>query len=149
MSRHGEVTLAWGDGDYTFRLGYGELLQLQKVCDGGPDWIAYQIRSVNCRVEYVREVMRLGLIGGGMKQNEALPKVRSFFDDQMRDYDNNRLIAWAIIEAGLRGIDDNTLGKLPGVRKKKSTGSRDAKSTSRVLSESHAPYAFSYPSFTR
>lgn len=139
MSRHGEVTLAWGDGDYTFRLGYGELMALQKACDGGPDWLAYQIRSINHRVEYSREAIRLGLIGGGMKQNEALDKVRKFFENQMEDYDNNRLIAWAIIEAALRGVDGKTVGKLKGARKRKSTGSRAVKSTSPDLSASPAP----------
>lgn len=141
--RFGEVTLAWGDGNYTFRLGYGELLQLQKACDAGPDYIAYQIASVHCRVDHVRETLRLGLIGGGLKQNEALTKVQLFFEGQMADYDNNRKIAFAIIEAGLRPISEATLGKLPGAAKKKakSAGSREANSTSKRSSARRSPSA--------
>jgi hypothetical protein len=136
MSRHGEVTLEWGDGEYPFRLGYRELMELQRVCDGGPDWIAGQIHSVHCRVEYVRETLRLGLIGGGMKQSEALGKVRSFFEEQMGDYDNNRLIAWAIIESALRPIDGSALKKTLGAATKKRKGSRTEKSISTASSAS-------------
>lgn len=149
MSRHGEVTLAWGDGNYTFRLGYGELLQLQKSCDAGPDWIAQLIKSPHCRVDHVREVFRLGLIGGKqVKQGDALTKVQRFFEEQMDDYDNNRTIAYLIIERALGRLDDDALGKALGARKRKSSGSREAKSTSRNLSEPPAPSVSASPSST-
>lgn len=129
MSRHGEVTLPWGDGDYKFRLAYGELRDLQEACDAGPPWIADRLRDGNYRVEYIRETMRLALIGGGMSQSDALTKVRLFCEPRLEE---NRLIAWAIIRTALEGAADEKLGKAVEAvtKKKKASGFRGTRSPS-------------------
>jgi hypothetical protein len=134
MSRHGEITRPLGDADYKFRLGYDQLRQIQEACDAGPGWIANQLRlGVNgpWRVEYVREPIRIGLIGGGMEQGAALALVRKFVEPHLADC---MLIAWTIINAGLTGATDESLGKAPGATEKKAKRSRKAKSPSQSSS---------------
>lgn len=128
MSRHGEITLPWGDGDYKFRLGYGELRQLQEACDAGAPFIGDRLRDGNYRVEYIRETIRIALIGGGLRQDEALQKIRLFCEPHLEE---NRLVAYAIIRSALIGTDDEKLGKpLGAAMKKKATGSRATRSPS-------------------
>lgn len=146
MSRHGEITLPLGDADYKFRLGYDQLRQLQEACDAGPGWIANQLRlGVNgpWRVEYVREPIRIGLIGGGMEQGAALTLVRKFVEPHLADC---MLIAWAAINAGLSGATDEDLGKAPGATGKKAKRSQKAKSPSQ--SSSARPQQSESPSAT-
>jgi hypothetical protein len=132
MSRHGEITLGWGDGDYRFRLGYGQLRQLQEACDAGPAWIANRLRGDQWRVEDVRETLRLGLIGGGMAQGEALDKVRKFVEEDS-SYAANCIPAWAVLQAAILGpIDEKSLGKAMRARKVKAERSPREKSPSQV-----------------
>lgn len=118
MSRHGEVALPWGDGEYKFRLGYGELRDLQETCDAGPKRIADRLlpydparnpHGDNFRVEDVRETIRLGLMGAGKTQAEALALITKFVD--RRPLNENRYIAWAILAAVLVGATDEQVGK--------------------------------------
>lgn len=53
MKRNAEITLPWADGDYTFRLGWGELELLQEECDAGPYVIAERLRSRTRAVRFV------------------------------------------------------------------------------------------------
>lgn len=139
MSRHGEIKIPWGDDEHTFRLGYGELRKLQEACDAGPPRIADRLRPYdplrnphgdNWRTEDIRETIRLGLIGGGMEQSAALTLIRKFVDEV--PLLQNRLIAWAIIQAAVAGVPDEPLGKAPGAAKKKTKArsSRTEKSPS-------------------
>jgi hypothetical protein len=128
MSRHGEITLGWGDGRYTFRLGYGELLLLQEACDAGPAFIANRLASGHWRTQDVRETIRLGLMGAGMSQADALTKITRFVDNVA--WAQNCLIAYAILQAAIIGPQDEAVGKAQGARKRKASGSPKAKSPS-------------------
>lgn len=140
MSRHGEITINWGDGEYTFRLGYGELRQLQEACGVGPVRIAAALRPYDAeknphgdswRVEYIRETIRIGLIGGGMNPHDALSKTDKFVHPLIQ----NRFIAWAIIQASIAGTPDEHLGKGVGAKKMKARGSQTTKLPSDLSSE--------------
>lgn len=122
MSRHGEVSILWGDGEYKFRLAWGQLRQLQEACDAGPPRIAARLRPYhpesnphgdNWRVDDIRETIRLGLIGGGKSQGEALGLVMKFVDEV--PLEQNIMIAWAIITEAITGTGEEALGKLLGV----------------------------------
>lgn len=81
MSRNGSVSFAWGDGDHVFRLGLGELRELQEKSGVSPFTLYDRLRDGHPMVDDAREVLRLGLIGGGAKPIEALTLVRRYADD--------------------------------------------------------------------
>lgn len=101
MSRHGAVEVAFGDGEFTFRLGLGELEELERKCDLGVFQIAGRLspESRQFRLVEVTETIRLGLIGGGMKPVDALAKVRLYVDE--RPLDESRDVAYAVVLAAL------------------------------------------------
>lgn len=72
MSRNATATLPFGDGVHIFRLGIAELEELQEKCNAGPRVILSRIDTGAWRLHDIRETLRLGLIGGGMKPMDAL-----------------------------------------------------------------------------
>ena len=102
MSRHGEVTLPLGGEDRTFRLGIGEWRKVQESCDAGPSEILARMAPPfqamrqgvgfadivgsgllgRWRVDDIRVVIFHGLIGGGLKPDEAMPLVKAWVDER-------------------------------------------------------------------
>lgn len=74
------VSLAWADGTYEFRLAIGEWRLLQRVSDAGPQELYRRFRHGTWRVDDLRETIRVGLIGGGMKPVDALKLVEEYID---------------------------------------------------------------------
>ena len=64
MSRHGDTTFEWGDGEYTFRIGIREWEKLDEKCGVGPEEMLNRLRGDKWRVRDLVEVHRLGLEGG-------------------------------------------------------------------------------------
>lgn len=83
MSIHGECKFDWGDEEHTFRLGLKEVRELQehKHIGIGPLALFKRIEAGDWKIDDLRETIRLGLIGGGMKPDLALKKVRRYVDD--------------------------------------------------------------------
>lgn len=81
MSGHGTTSFDWGDSTYTFRLGLKEVRELQEKTGIGPLALFNRIKSENWLIDDLRETIRIGLIGGGMKADEALKLIRRYFDD--------------------------------------------------------------------
>lgn len=104
MGRNASVTLAWGDGDYTFRLAWGQLIMLQEACDAGPAPIYDRLTNNTWRVQDISHVIRIGLIGGGLKPTDALKLVRTYVED--RPPLENLMFAIAILQAGIIGAPD-------------------------------------------
>src|SRR5262245_31269791 len=75
MSHDGSTLLKWPDEERKFRLGIGELIELQEKCDAGPAQIFRSVSDMTWRVQWVRETIRLGLIGGGLEPTRALALV--------------------------------------------------------------------------
>lgn len=136
VSLDGGLTAAFGDGEYRFRLAYGQLQALEEACGGiGAPVIAEALATKTFRVGYVRETIRLGLIGGGLSQSDALVKVRRFVEsfEGGTDYWQNSLLAWSIIHASLRPpADGGALKKAAGTRKRAARVPEAAGSTSPV-----------------
>lgn len=114
MSRDASITLTWADGDYLFRLRYGELMQLQEACDAGPIWILSRLQMPSAenrgwRVQDVAHILRLGLIGGGMEPLKALRLVREYVEQ--RPPMESLLQAQAILGAALTGAPDEAQKK--------------------------------------
>lgn len=148
MSRTGKVTLPWGDGEYEFRLAYKQLLLLQEECDAGPAFMANRLREQDAdwRVKDIRETIRLGLMGAGMSQADALTKITRFVDSV--PLEENRLVAWVILKTAIVGApDEPILGKAPRKRNKASRF-QEEKSPSVASSASPAPSASALTSST-
>ncbi|MGN6208837.1 gene transfer agent family protein [Asticcacaulis sp.] len=105
MSRNATTTLAFADGIHTFRLGIAELEELQEKCNAGPRVILSRIDTGAWRLNDIRETLRLGLIGGGMKPLEALQLIDRYVEPgQLVDHERPALM---VLSAALVGSPDN------------------------------------------
>lgn len=109
MSRDGSITFIWGEDDRTFRLGWGELEKLQEACDCGPYVLLNRLHSGSWRIEDIREVIRWGLIGGGMKAEIAAKQIRLYVEGIPPA--ENLEAAQKIMRVGTFGASDETVGE--------------------------------------
>lgn len=103
------IPLDWADGTYAFRLGWGELAELQEKCDAGPYVILDRLQGRQWRIEDISNTIRLGLIGGGMEPVKALKLVRKYVE--ARPPVENLIYAVGILSAGLMGAPDEPSGE--------------------------------------
>lgn len=68
--RHAEEVV-WAGGEHRFRLGIGELRAIEQASDAGVSVILLRLLGQQWKVDDVLGPIRLGLIGGGMKDTEA------------------------------------------------------------------------------
>ena len=108
MSRDARVELDWGDGTFTFRLGWGELVMLQEACDAGPYVVLQRLSTGTWRVEDISETIRCGLVGGGMTPADATKRVRSYVKD--RPPMESLMVAQAVLSAGIIGAPEEVVG---------------------------------------
>lgn len=124
MSRSAKITLEWADGEYDFRMGIGELKELQektrriKNAAGdyqyfGPMKIYEMLSNGQWNVDDVREPIRIGLIGAGMPPVEAKRLVNRYVDE-VPDWTVNCIIAANIVAAACLGWEIEPLGKARG-----------------------------------
>jgi hypothetical protein len=109
MARNAQITIPWADGDFAFRLGWGELAELQEKTNAGPYVVLHRLHSHQWRVEDISNVIRLGLIGGGLSATEAMKKVRFYVES--RPPLENHSVAVAILSAGLLGAPEEPVGE--------------------------------------
>jgi hypothetical protein len=109
MSRSGEYSGPWADGDYTFRLPWGQLVELQEKCDAGPYVILKRISDGSWRVEDLSQTVRLGLIGGGVEPKAALQLARDYVE--ARPLAESVLIAHEILSAAILGTGEEQPGE--------------------------------------
>ncbi len=134
MSRSAEIDINWADGTYRFALKWGELAELQEKTDAGPYVVLQRLHSGAWRIEDVSNTIRLGLIGGGMKPDEALKKVRYYVE--ARPPMESVPYAIGILSAGLLGASDEKLGEAEGeATEVKSTTSPTEKSDTQPSTE--------------
>jgi hypothetical protein len=77
---HGLITEDFADGTYQFRIGYGEWQELDDLLKVGPPELLQRLRLSRWMSNYPREIIRLGLIGGGMNPVKALQLVRTYVE---------------------------------------------------------------------
>lgn len=109
MSRDASVTLPFADGDYVFRLAWGQLRELQEARDAGPYVILARLQSYEWRVEDISEVIRLGLIGGGTLPVKALQLTRAYVE--ARPPIENLPTAILVLGTAVIGHRDEEVGK--------------------------------------
>lgn len=74
------LVLRWPGGEHACRLGLSELEVIQQKTDCGPEYLLHRISAAQWRTVDLIEVIRNGLIGGGMDHVQALRLVRDAFD---------------------------------------------------------------------
>ncbi|WP_421565749.1 gene transfer agent family protein [Ochrobactrum sp. EDr1-4] len=109
--RDASIELTWADDDYTFRLGWSELEALQEACDAGPWVILERLHNKQCRSGEIADVIRQGLIGGGLKPPEATKLVQRYVKERVSDLAENLLFAIAILQTALQGAPDEPVGE--------------------------------------
>lgn len=80
--KHGEIAFDWADGHYTFRLAIGHWRELRDKTGAGPYELYDRVVRRKWAIDDLREVVRLGLIGGGMAPVEALKLVQRYVDER-------------------------------------------------------------------
>jgi hypothetical protein len=120
MSADGSIELMWGDDTYTFRLGIGELKKLQAFINRpraeigaplvGPQSLLAMIEARDAWPQEVREILRLGLIGGGMKDGPDLRLVLNRHFDEEAPFASYKP-AFYVLAAALVGVKDDPVGK--------------------------------------
>jgi Phage tail tube protein, GTA-gp10 len=118
MSADGGIELFWGDMEHRFRMAIGEFRELQEKVNlrririgaplVGPMDLVRQLQANNAWPDDVRDVIRLGLVGGGMEPAAAHRLLVTYFDDVDRYPPlSNMKPAFMILLAGLTGpIED-------------------------------------------
>ena len=101
--------VTFGDDDYSFRLGYGEFVELQEKTGCGPFFLLNRMQQGGWMVEDVSNTIRLGLIGAGMEPVKAKKLVKRYVED--RPPLENVELAVIILTAGLLGAPEEPLGE--------------------------------------
>ena len=117
MSRSAEIELDWADGSYLFALRIGQLAELQEKCDAGPWYIRWALQAAilssdvgmapprDTSAAYVREPLRLGLIGGGMEAVAARKLVDRYVSEgQLAE---NMAAAFSVLSVAIQGVPDD------------------------------------------
>lgn len=109
MSRHGAIELEFGDDSYTFRLGLAEIEEVEQRRDASiftiADRLSPMVRAP--RLLDIIEVLRCGLIGGGLKPIDALKLTRKYVD--AHQLDDSRDVAYAVVTAALARVHGDEL----------------------------------------
>lgn len=104
-----------GEGYYDLCLRIDELIQLQEKLGAGPNVIAMRLLQGEWLVNDLIEVIRLGLIGGGMGQREAYDLVhRVIAPGYLVDY---AALAGQVIFAAMSGVEDEPFTGKPKPRR--------------------------------
>lgn len=99
---HSEIKAPFGDGEHTFALPWKQLVELEEAINGsGFRLLNDMINRRHVATKPMREIVRLGLIGGGMPPVQALKLVERYVEDRplMESFD----LACQILEAGYFG----------------------------------------------
>jgi hypothetical protein len=117
MSADGSITLVWGDGENRFRYGIGQWRELQEKVNGrrtamglapiGPMTLLQDVRTGNAWPDDIRDILRIGLNGGGLNVAQSHRKLVNHFD-ATPPYAHN-LVAFKVLEAGLIGAPDDEI----------------------------------------
>lgn len=149
MTRNAEIDLWFGAEKRTFRLGLKQLRKLQEKCadrilgERGPFTILRDLQSGQWKVDDVYQTILLGLIGAGVKEEEAAKLVKERFEDRVGLHEHV-LTASAIIMAAMTGPEEDRIesvkgGDPPGEPKAATTGSASPASMVREPSSGGQP----------
>lgn len=135
MSRSAKVEAFFGDGPHEFALLVGQTEELQDRFDCGLLVTLDHIQQVDIR--HIKEVLRLGLIGGGMPKQDAYNLVLRHC--VAGEFGACARAAMEVVNAAIAGPKDEPLGELQGERGEPLSPSE--KSGSAMSTEPPPPWA--------
>lgn len=109
MSADGSIELPFGDGQQLFRLAIGQWRELAEIRKLGPKRLFERVRAGDWFVDDLYQVMRLGLIGGGMSPPDALRLTDLYF--KAWPLLQSEQICLAVMAAALVGMEGESVGK--------------------------------------
>lgn len=74
-------TIAWAGGEHSFRLAIAQLRAIEQRCDAGVSVVLLRLLGQNWKVDDVLSPIRLGLIGGGMSEDDAKKVIDKALDE--------------------------------------------------------------------
>lgn len=105
-------TLSWPGGRHDFCLRLGELRSLQAACDAGPEELFIRLRAGRWKADDFIQVIRWGLVGGGMAPDKAATLVTPLVD--LHPLSEFKICALAILGHALFGPGDDPVGEDAG-----------------------------------
>lgn len=105
--------IAFADDVYCFRLAWGELVELQEKTGCGPLFLLNRLIGGDWRVEDISNIIRLGLIGGGMEPVPAGKLTRRYVEG--RPPLENHQLALLVLQAGIMGAPEEPVGESEAV----------------------------------
>lgn len=108
----------FADGEYDFRLAWGQLVELQELTDCGPNFVLNRLHSGEWKVEDIEHVIRLGLLGADpdMKPSRAVELVKRYV--KSRPPLENHTLAVVILTAALVGASEEPVGEREAANQK-------------------------------
>lgn len=117
-----------GPDVHTLKFGVGEAEFIQERHDMGPQYALNVISAGRWTVKLLGDVVFIGLVGGGMKPEEAR-RIREQWVDR-RPWGEAAPLAQLILQAGVVGVPDEPPGKPEGETETPNPTSPEAKSDS-------------------
>ena len=112
MSRDASTSGVFGDGEHAFRMGIGELRELQEKTGVSPFAVLARLTAYMPMVDDAPDIIRIGLVGGGMAPVDAVRLTDRYA--RQRPPAESIPLATAILKAGLLGVPDEKPGKSAG-----------------------------------
>lgn len=110
MSRDGKLTRVVAGVSETFRLPWGQLIDLQETLGLGPWALFERLCGTDRRTEDVSTVLMFGLVGAGSPSDAAQAKVERWLFDLLPA--ENVLLAQAVLAAALVGTPEEEAGNV-------------------------------------
>ncbi|MCV2877612.1 gene transfer agent family protein [Sedimentimonas flavescens] len=104
------LEIEWPGGEHAFRLRLGEIEAVQESTGCGPEFLLNAFRIGAWKVAHAEEVLKFGLVGGGMPRDEAKRLIRATFDRGF-GIAHYKPACMMILEAALFGPEDDPVGK--------------------------------------
>ena len=101
--------ITFADGEYDFRLAWGQLAELQEKCSAGPMVVLDRLHTGTWLVEDIAQVIRLGLIGAGTPPPTARTLTVRYVEE--RPPLENVLLATVILKAAVMGAPEEVVGE--------------------------------------
>lgn len=122
------IHMTWPGGEHDFALALGQLRALQTSTDAGPAELLRRVAGGSWRVDDLIEILRQGLIGGGMAPKEAGQIVVRLFEQRgpLRFVEP----AYRVLGAALVGPEDDPVGEPTGAPTPPDSGASPASTAS-------------------